>query len=82
MVYIEEKLIFGEHRKFVNTIYHRRGSLNFSVHAGFRKKREKDYNSSGNPAKFVAKSMQCFPQLAGIGISCASFSRETWKSLP
>ena len=61
------KIIIWRTWKFIDTIYHCRGSLNFLVHAGGWKKCGKDYNLSGNPAKFVARSMQCFPQLTGIG---------------
>ena len=63
--------------------YDRRESSKIPMHAGCGKKRGKDYNSRGNPAKFMrdpCNVSRSSPALANF--TREFFMRDAWKYFP
>ena len=63
--------------------YHRRESSKIPMHAGCGKKRGKDYNSLGNPAKFMRDPRSVSRSSpASANFTREFFMRDAWKRFP
>ena len=68
---------------FILVQYHRQESSKIPMHAGCGKKRGKDYNSRGNPAKFMRdpRNVSRNPPVSA-NFTREFFMRDAWKYFP